>query len=339
MNIKVVDTLDENVWREFVYRQPQGNIFQTPEMYQVFSRAKGYRPELRAAITEDGQPLALLQPVQVTLRNGPLRRLTTRAIVYGSILCTPDEAGKQALEAMLRQYIQVAGRESLFTQLRHQSDISDYRDVLDNCGFDYQDHLNYLIDLDGPTEEIFNRVGPRTRKHIRREIKKGELSVEEVNQPEQIKAFYALTQKSYQGAHVPIADLSLFEAAFEILHPRNMIKFWLVRLGDTYIASSVELTYKDVVYGWYGGVDRDYSSCTPTEFLTWHILKWGAEHGYRIYDFGGAGLPEEEYGVRDFKSKFGGRLVCFGRSTVVHTPLLLRLSTLGYSVLRYFIKS
>ncbi|HSQ17181.1 MAG TPA: GNAT family N-acetyltransferase, partial [Anaerolineales bacterium] len=106
---------------------------------------------------------------------------------------------------------------------------------------------------------------------------------------------------------------------------------------DVFIASSVELTYKDVIYGWYGGVDRAFTRFTPTELLTWHILKWGAENGYRTYDFGGAGAPEKKFGVRDFKSKFGGQLVCYGRNTCVHAPLLLRASTIGYSVLRHFI--
>jgi serine/alanine adding enzyme len=334
MAFHIADTLTEERWREFVDQQPQGNIFQTPEMFQVFAQAKGYRPELRAALGENGQVLALLLPVHVTLQDGLFRRLTTRSIAYGSALCAPDAAGKEALAALLHDYTQKSGQEGLFTELRHLSDLSALQSVFTQCGFGYQDQLDYLIDLDRPTEEIFNTIGPRTRKHIRREIKKGQSVVVEVLQASQIKMFYALIKKSYLEAHIPIADISLFEAAFEVLHPRNMVKFWLVRRGDEFIASSVELIYKDVIYGWYGGVDRAVSGGTPTELLTWHILKWGAENGYRTYDFGGAGAPDKKYGVRDFKSKFGGRLVCYGRNIFIHAPGLLRLSTLGYSVLR-----
>lgn len=337
MDFHIADTLNEDVWREFVDQHPQGNIFQTPEMFQVFSRAKGYRPELRVAVGGNGQVLALLQPVQVTLQAGLLRRLTTRSIAYGSALCTPDAAGQEALEALLHDYTQEVGREGLFTELRHLSDLNAYQSVFTRCGFGYQPYQDYLIDLDCSTEEIFNKIGSRTRKHIRREVNKGQIVVDEVRQFSEIKAFYALIRKSYLEARTPIADISLFEAAFDVLRPRNMIKFWLVRTGDTYIASSVELIYKDVIYGWYGGVDRAASSSTPNELLTWHILKWGAENGYRTYDFGGAGTPNQKYGVRDFKAKFGGRLVCYGRNTYVHAPRLLHLSTLGYSVLRRLI--
>jgi lipid II:glycine glycyltransferase (peptidoglycan interpeptide bridge formation enzyme) len=282
----------------------------------------------------NGRVLALLLPVQVSLQNGLLRRLTTRLIVYGSTLCTPGAAGEEALRALLQHYAKKSGAVGLFIELRNQSDLSACQPIFTQCGFHYKEHLNYLIDLTCSTDEIFNRFGARTRKHIRRELKKGQIVVEEVHQSSQIKMFYELIKKSYLAAHVPIADISLFQAAFDVLYPRKMVKFWLVRMGDTFIASSVELVYKDVIYGWYGGVDRAFSSFVPNELLTWEILKWGAENGYRSYDFGGAGSPEQEYGVRDFKSKFGGELVGFGRNTYVHTPALLRFSTMGYTLLR-----
>lgn len=113
-----------------------------------------------------------------------------------------------------------------------------------------------------------------------------------------------------------------------------MVKFWLAHVDGVHVATSVELLYKGVMYGWYGGVDRAYASYNPGELLMWHILKWGAENGYRLYDFGGAGKPNKEYGVRDFKAKFGGELVCYGRNTCVHAPFWLRLSELGYNVSR-----
>jgi serine/alanine adding enzyme len=45
-----------------------------------------------------------------------------------------------------------------------------------------------------------------------------------------------------------------------------------------------------------------------------------------------AGKPEEEYGVRDFKAKFGGYLVNFGRNIHVHKPTWLGISKFGYQI-------
>jgi hypothetical protein len=339
MNFKITNSLDEKIWREFVNQHPQGNIFHTPEMFQVFMQARGYQPEMRAAVSEKGQVLALFLPVQVSLKDGFMSRLTTRSIAYGSTLCTPDSAGKKALEALLNDYSKTTGRQGLYTELRHLTDMSAIQPIFTNCGFEYQEHLNYLIDLDCTTEELFKKIGSRTRKHIRRAIKKEQIVIDEVDNIQQINSIYEMIRKSYHEAKIPFASISLFEAAFRVLYPINMVKFTLVRLENTYIASSVELIFKDVIYGWYGGIDRAYSKHTPTEFLTWHILQWGSENGYLTYDFGGAGSPDEEYGVRDFKAKFGGRLVCFGRNTCVHDPILLQISTTGYNLVRHFIRS
>jgi lipid II:glycine glycyltransferase (peptidoglycan interpeptide bridge formation enzyme) len=74
----------------------------------------------------------------------------------------------------------------------------------------------------------------------------------------------------------------------------------------------------------------------PNEILIWYSLSWGADQGYKVYDFGGAGKPDEEYGVRRFKAKFGGELVRFGRNKRVHYPLLLKVSQLGYQLGKRF---
>jgi CelD/BcsL family acetyltransferase involved in cellulose biosynthesis len=334
--MNIVRQLDEHPWREFVDNHPQGCIFHTPEMFQVFARAKGHRPDVWAALDENGRPLALLLPVQVTLMDGLLRRFTTRAIAYGSVLCAPGK-GKQALAMLLQAYQQETRRAALFTELRNPSDLGDLQPLLQDHGFTYQDHLNYLIDLGCPSETILQRMGARTRKKIRHALRQGQVMIEEATRPEQATICYELLRKTYATAHVPLADRSLFRAAFEILYPCGMVKFLLARVGEKYVAGSVELTYKDTIYGWYGGMDRAYSDHIPNELLLWHIFQWGAENGYKVYDFGGAGKPGEKYGVRDFKAKFGGELVCYGRNTCIHAPALYRVSQWAYTVYRQFL--
>lgn len=334
MAVEIVRQLDVELWRDFVDNHPLSNIFHTPEMFQVFEQAKGYYPTLWAATRGDEQVLALLLPVKITLVGSFLRRLTTRAVVYGSVLYDPSPAGEEALAFLLRAYTHQAGHDVLFTELRNLSDQGRIQPLLRDCGFVYEDHLNYLIDLDCPVAQVFQNIGSRTRKHIRRGLRERKVVIEEVTEQRQIASCYDLLGKSYAAAKVPLADLSLFEAAFDVLYPRGMARFWLASVDEVYVAASVELLYKETMYGWYSGVDRTYSRYTPNELLMWHILKWGVEHDYKIYDFGGAGKPNEAYGVRDFKAKFGGELVCYGRNTCVHSPVWLFLSKLGYELYR-----
>jgi lipid II:glycine glycyltransferase (peptidoglycan interpeptide bridge formation enzyme) len=246
----------------------------------------------------------------------------------------PGQEGLEALSLLLQTYNRGIRGNSLYTELRNNINLDILQPVLQRHQYAYEEHLNYLIDLARPAEAVFHDIGPRTRKNIRRTLNRGQVQVEAITEKGSVVACYELLRQTYQKARVPLADQSLFEAAFDILFPRGRIRFTLAKVNGVPIATSVDLLYKKVIFGWYGGVNRDYSSYAANEILTWEILKWGAENGYHLYDFGGAGQPDKEYGVRDFKAKFGGRLVCFGRNSRVHSPLRLRLSTLGYAVFR-----
>jgi lipid II:glycine glycyltransferase (peptidoglycan interpeptide bridge formation enzyme) len=49
----------------------------------------------------------------------------------------------------------------------------------------------------------------------------------------------------------------------------------------------------------------------------------------------GAGNPEEEYGVRDFKARFGGDLIEFGRFKKIFMPLLYSLGKTALKMLSF----
>ncbi len=332
--MNLVRQLDENLWRDFVDANPQSNIFHTPEMFEVFVQTKGYRPDLWAVVDENKCPLALFVPVTITLMGGLLRKLTSRAVVYGSVLCAQGPNGTQALAMLLQAYKRETDKNILFTELRNLSDLGALDSVLNENGFTYEEHLNYLVDLCQPIPELFNGISKSARKQIRRGLRNGDARLIEVTNQTELDPWLDLVQKTYRHARVPLADRSLFEAVLEQLYPKNMARFVLALINGAPAACSLELLYKDTVYGWYGGMDRQYGSYYANEIMHWHILKWSAEHGYCLYDFGGAGKPDEEYGVRDFKAKFGGKLVAFGRYSFVHRPTALRLSTLAYRLFR-----
>ena len=102
MSMSVVRALPDAQWRQFVSEHPASNIFHTPEMFEVFRRAKGYRPELWASVDGDGQVLALLLPVQVSVKTGLLSYFTTRTVVYGSVLFAQSPEGATALGHLLK---------------------------------------------------------------------------------------------------------------------------------------------------------------------------------------------------------------------------------------------
>lgn len=320
-------------WRSFAAAQPDGNIFHTPEMHWVFARAARHRPTCWAAVDEDGCPLALLPVVDTAVLDGPFRRLSARAVAYGGVLCRPDDTGRRALAALLRAYAQQAHPAVVFTELRNQADCAFLQPVLAGAGFHFEGHLNYLIDLTLSEEELWRRINHGGRQAIRAAERKG-VEVIEAGDETQVAEGYAILRSIYARIQVPLPDLSLFAAAYEVLAPRRMMALFLARHDGRTIGAAFNLHYNGRILGWYGGGDREARGLAANDMLIWHAIRRGREMGMSTFDFGGAGKPDEAYGVRDYKAKFGGELVNFGRNTFVHAPRLLRVSQLGYQITR-----
>lgn len=331
--MQVVRDLDQERWRAFVESNVCGNIFHTPEMFQVFARTRGYCPTLWATIDDGGRVLALLLPVRITVLAGVLHHFTTRAVVYGSVLCAPSSEGREALAMLLRVYNRQVDGGVLFTELRNLSDLSDAQAVLGEHCFRYEEHLNFLIDLARPQSEIWRSIRSNARRNIQKARKSG-VVVEEVTDPSGIAIAYGLLGKVYKHIQVPLPDRSLFLSAFEILRPKGMFRALIARADGQDIGALTLLLYKGTMYYWYTGTLREYSAYRAADLLVWHALELGNQEGYGTFDFGGGGRPSEEYGVRDFKAKFGGELVNYGRNTSIHAPVRINLSRVGYQLVR-----
>lgn len=332
--MRIVNQLDKTSWRNFVDNHPHGNIFHTPEMFEVFSRSPRHQPELWAAVDNNLQPLALFTPVKVTLHGSLLRFFTTRSVAYGGVLWSDGSPQQTETISLLFCTYQKNTRKTLFTELRHHANTSKIQPVMQSHCFDFEQHDNYLINLACTAEQVFERISKSTRKNIRKALKKKNLIIEEVDDLKQLSNWYTIIKKTYRQARVPLARYGLFENTFNLLRPKGMAQFLVARVDNQFIAASVSLLYKDKIYGWYRGFDRQFSKYLPNDLMVWYLLKWGIENGYRVFDFGGAGKPDKKYGPRQFKAKFGGELVSYGRNICIHSALALRLSQASYQIYR-----
>ena len=89
------------------------------------------------------------------------------------------------------------------------------------------------------------------------------------------------------------------------------------------------------VYEWFEcGMNAEYKEQYPSVMATWAGMNYAHAHGCARYDMMGAGDPGKAYGVRDFKSEFGGAMVEHGRYLCVLKPVLYNLGAIGVKILR-----
>ena len=93
--------------------------------------------------------------------------------------------------------------------------------------------------------------------------------------------------------------------------------------------------YKDTVYEWFVcGKDAEIKDIYSSVLATWAAIEYAANEGLTRFDFMGAGKPDQDYGVREFKSKFGGELVNYGRFVRINQKLHYQVGKLGLEILK-----
>jgi serine/alanine adding enzyme len=328
----IVNSLDRKKWERFVCDHPKGSVFHTPEMYEVFQGTKNYSPLILAALGQEGDVLALLLAVRVQTLPDPFGQITTRSILYAEPLCQDTLEGEEALAAIIAAHDSDVKDRVLFAEIRPLCPAGREKGVLEEAGYVCEDYLNYVVDLTRPVQDLWKRMTSENRRRINHDAKKG-LEIREVTTPEGVDMVYDFLRLTYTRARVPLADKSLFAEAVERLGPNNQVRISAAYYEGKPVGATISLLYRPRFFSWYAGASR-IPSLNPMEDLAWREIEWAQAQGFAVYDFGGAGWPNQPYGVRDFKAKFGGDLVQYGRYRKVYSPWKLAAAERAYGLLR-----
>jgi serine/alanine adding enzyme len=322
-------------WDEFVQRHSKGSIFHTSEMIRVFEAANGYSTVPLAALSSSGEILALLVAVRVQTLPAPFGGVSSRSLWFAEPICQESSKGIDALCELIERHDCIMSRNTLFAEVRPLDSLGCERLALESCGYTRLDYLNYIVDVTRPKEQLWNALRANSRTSIRKCERQG-FTVRHDSSANSVESLCEFLTLTFQRAKVPLPDCSLFHAAAEILGPKRWIKFVAAFDAQQQVGMDAMLVFKRRVIGWYGGALR-LKGASAYEFMQWNEIAWAADNGFGVYDFGGAGWPDEPYGVRDFKARFGGELVCYGRYRKVYAPRTLALAERAFELSRALI--
>ena len=272
--------------------------------------------------------------------------LTCRAIIIGGPLLAEDISAT-ALAALLKAVKAMGsgqwaiGEENnrqspianrpIYIESRNFHDYSKWKSVFEANGFAYQAHLNFHVDTSS-VEVVDKNLGKSRKRDIRTTIRDG---VTPVLNPtiEQVKEYYEILRELYTTkVKTPLFSWNFFE---QLYHTANG-RFILTEYQGKIIGGTVCVVLPNkAVYEWFVcGVDGVYEHIFPSSYATYLGIRYAAENGCQIFDMMGAGKPEETYGVRDFKARFGGELVEHGRYLCICKPLLYWIGKMGVKLMK-----
>ena len=262
---------------------------------------------------------------------GAIKRfLSRRAIVNGGP-CLAEDITDEELTELLTECTRTLKHDAIYIETRNFKDYSQYRDVFERCGFIYEPHYDFLVDTE--TLEIAEaNLGKSRKRDIRTSLRDGSIVVEDPTE-DQIIAFYSVLKELYETkVKTPLFPLDFFLK----LNHTDFSKFLLVLYQDEIIGGTCCVFDDETVYEWFAcGKDGVYKNIFPSTLATWSGIKFAAESGHKHFDMMGAGAPGDGgYGVRDFKAKFGGQLVEYGRFKYVCNKPLYALGKLGVKLMK-----
>lgn len=341
--------IDRAEWSVLVKASATGTWFQTPEAYCFYeSMPEFFRPFVVAV--ERVNDLANERTLRgvcvgyVTVEKSPLKQfLTRRAIIIGG-LCLADDCINEEVTLLLstlREQLSTGADAPIYIECRNFNDYSRWKDAFTAAGFDYKPHLNFHVDTSS-VEVVEANLGKSRKRDIRTTIREGvsiksiydlRFQISVLERERLVREYYEILSNLYKTK----VKTPLFPVEFFLeLSKHKDARFLLTELNGKIIGGTVCVAQEGkCLYEWFAcGEDGVYPHVFPSCYATYAGIRYAAEHNMPRFDMMGAGKPDEAYGVRDFKAKFGGKEVEHGRFLCVTKPLLYNMGVIGVKLLK-----
>lgn len=284
-------------------------------------------------VNNNGEQIGILTGIIQDESLGKFPLIGRRSIVRG--VPVVEGNNPEIIRNLLSQYLNLVKGRAVLSQFRNTYDMTFCKHIFEELGFSYEDHLNFLFDLSLGVDRLWNNLDKIAKKNITRAYKKG-TTVELTTNLEEVLLAYDIVDGLYKKLKLPLISKEIILKLFEFATKSEGLQVFIAKNGGTIIGTRMVLLYNGYIYDYYAGALEEYYNKYPNDLLPWEVIKWGAENEMRIFDFGGAGHPDKEYGVREYKRKFGGELVNFGRFEKIHKPLTYKIAKFGFELLKRF---
>ena len=316
--------IDKQDWRLLAETSPLSTWFQTDEAYRFYQSVSDMCAFVYGVMEED--KLVGVIVGYTTQEKCKLKQyFTARAIVVGGPLL--DENISESALTLLLQTLKKQRGEAIYIETRNLHDYSRWKTVFKANGFAYHPHLNIQV-----TCNALHTMSEQRIRQVRKALKNG-VVITEPQSEQEIRDWYQLLRQLYrQKVRTPLWS----EAFFLQFYRHGIGKYLLVKYNGKVIGGMMcPIFAGKAIYEWYVcGLDEAYREQYPSVMATYAAIEYAKQNDIPMFDFMGAGVPDQPYGVRDFKMEFGGEMVEHGRYLHIRKPLLYKIGKWGVKILK-----
>ena len=318
----------------FIQTHPHATVFQSPAYFHFYLSQAQFRPVYLISLNDGGEVEAVLLAVVISESTGITKYFSSRCVVHGGPLLHNDRP--ELLNNMLLSLHQAVNRTAIFTQFRNfRSWDAEATAVFENFGYLLRDRLNLIVPLSNE-KALQKGFSASRRRQLKKAIHAG-ATVRPATSLNQVHELYGMLHQLYRKkVKKPLPPLSFFEEFFNMMVPAQYGVILLVYAHETMIGGIVSPITPDRTISelYVCGLDKSYPEYYPSVVATWAAMEHGMKNGVNHFDFMGLGKPGIPYGVRDFKLRFGGTQVNYGRFARRNQKIMYALAEFGYNILR-----
>ena len=330
MRILGINGIDKSEWSALVMVSATGTWFQGPEAYEFYVRMPELFKPFVVGLENDGKLRAVCVGYVTVEKSAIKQAMTRRAIIVGGP-CLADDCNEEEIVVLMNAVRKQLQPQAIYVETRNFNDYSLWKEAFEKAGFSYEPHLNFHVDTSS-VEVVESNLGKSRKRDIRTSLRDGATIIEKPTL-EQVREYYAILEHLYKTrVKTPLFPFSFFEKLWKYKNGR----FILIALNNEIIGGTVCVEQEGkCLYEWFAcGRDGEWKAIFPSTLATYSGIRYAAEHNCPRFDMMGAGKPDEAYGVRDFKAKFGGKEVEHGRFLCITKPLLYKIGVLGVKILK-----
>jgi serine/alanine adding enzyme len=319
-----ISGINEISWKDFVKNHPSGTVFHLPGFYHTYKETRNYKPLVIAVLSDSGEVVGILLSLIQHDYFFPFSIFTKRSVIFGGPIAKDDD--REVLILLLETYERKVKGKVIYSQIRNLiAQNESEKNFIQESGYQYEEHLNILINTSVDKIQLWKEI-KRNRKDGINKAKKQGFIFKYYDQYPGIVIFSDLVDDTYRGTRIPHPHSSLYPAISQSL--AGNIKWFELRLADKPVAVLLGLIYKNIFYAYVIGSTKDKSilNLRPIDLLYWNVIEWCSENGIMTFDWLGAGKPDKDYGVRDFKLQYGGNVLETGRYMKIHSEALYQIS-------------
>lgn len=315
-------------WNDLLGQSPTASWFQTPQAYDFYCSVAGELEPFGYAVGRAGELKGVcIGYVVHSGKSSIAGYFTSRAVIQGGPLLA-DDITESELAGLLSEVAGQLQRKTIYVETRNLSDYSRWRQVFEKCNFLYQPHYNYIQ----TAVTIDSDIDRNRRRNIEKSAQNG-LKVCKMDYAE-LPELYSLLRGLYaKRLRLPLFGIRFFENLMKLPDAEIFVAKYQGKIVGGEICVALQ---GRSLYDWYGCGNNTLKDVHPSEFVTYMAICWARDNGIEKFDFMGAGTPDEPYGVRDFKARFGGRRVEYGRFLKVNAPVRYAIGKTGLKILHVF---